>query len=167
MTNMLMIKKVQFWLDISSFLVVSNISFMSYMFPDGHRVLKQQHKQSHNLKHWFLHAVDVFGTCWILCRLYLLGSAALTAVSVFDSQVLVFSSLLFWALQSATQLLPIKKKINWDATQGLSKTAVTFSRCLFTVSSILTTQPSTLMNQSKHSTGWSSSSSLSAYQTCN
>lgn len=112
-------------------------------------------------------AVNVFGTCWILCRLYLLGSAALMAVSIFDSQVLVFSSLLYWALQSVTQLLPIKKKINWDATRGLSKTAVTLLLCLFIVSSILTTQPSTLMNQSKHSTGWTPSSNLSVCQTCN
>lgn len=36
----------------------------------------------------------------------------LMSVSVFDSQVFVFVSLLYWALQSVTGLLPTKKKIN-------------------------------------------------------
>lgn len=36
----------------------------------------------------------------------------LTTVSVFDLQVFVFFSLLYWALQSVTQLLAIKKKTN-------------------------------------------------------
>lgn len=134
MANMLTIRKVQFCLGISSFLGVSNISMLLRVlhvawWTSSLKAATGPEPQAFisSLLH---QAVDVFGTCWILCCLCLPGSAGLTAVSVFDSQVLAFSSLLYWALQSVTQLLPIKKKINWDAAQSLSKTVVTFSHCL-------------------------------------
>lgn len=91
------------------------------------------------------HSVFIYRPTWMVSRYRPVWSSGLTTVSVFDPQVFVFLSLLYWALQSITQLLAIKKKINWAHRKRRNCDDCNVSHCFLIALSILTNQLCTLI----------------------